>query len=135
MLRATGSTLAKLRLPVIDPLLCECQPCLLGLSLRCKAALNIKPPELFVRTTRPVYDNQSGPTLAVGKEMSRHALDMMSLVALVHCQPVAACQPVILCTLILLTSFSAAASSIPSVDKNTRVGPFPDLVPFGLSLK
>src|SRR4029453_12875185 len=75
--------------PAMDPLLCECQPCLLGLSLRCKAALNIKPPKLFTTTIGPVYKNLSGPTLAVGKEMSRHALDMMSLVILVHCQPCA----------------------------------------------
>src|SRR4029453_49397 len=84
-LGAAGSTLAKRRLPVIDPLPCECQPCLLGLSLRCKAALNIKPPKLFTTTIGPVYKNLSRPTLAVGKEMSRHALDMMSLVILVHC--------------------------------------------------
>ena len=96
---AAGSTLAKLRLPVIDPLLCECQPFLPSLFLGCKAALNLKLPDLLTRTDGPIYDNVSGPTLAVGTEMSRHALDMMSLVILLHCQPVAV--RVILSTLIL----------------------------------
>src|SRR4029077_14367837 len=62
---ATGSTLAKLRLPVIDPFPCECQPCQLSLFFGCKAALNIKPPKLFTTTIGPVYKNLSGPTLAV----------------------------------------------------------------------
>src|SRR5258707_6536969 len=84
-LRAAGSTLAKRRLPVIDPLLCECQSFPLSLFLGCKATLNIKLSELLTRTDGPIYDNVSGPTIAVGKEMSRHALDMMSLVILVHC--------------------------------------------------
>jgi len=61
----------------------------LSLFLGCKAALNLKLPELLTRTDGPIYDNVSGPTIAVGKEMSRYALDMMSLVILVHVRPVA----------------------------------------------
>ena len=83
ILPAFLSTLAELRLPVIDPLLCEYQPFPLSLFLGCKAALNFKLPDLLTRTGGPSYDNVSGPTIAVGK-MSRDAPDMMSLVILVH---------------------------------------------------
>jgi hypothetical protein len=78
-----SSTLAQLRLPVIDPLLCECQPFPLSLFLGCKAALNFKNCLSLTRTLGPIYDNVRRPTKALGK-LSRHAPDMMSLVILVH---------------------------------------------------
>jgi hypothetical protein len=79
----------------------------------CKAALNLKLPELLTRTGGPIYDNVSGPTLAVGKEMSRHDLDMVSLVILVHCQPVA--MRVILSTLIVPPFVSTSQTLLQSL--------------------